>query len=1002
MKHDLMAKSKNIFKLSISQRYNVLLIVCTCLILFVRLFHITELNGLYLFNDEMGYWSHAANLLGMEWLGTEVGYYSYGYSFLLVPILFLTKNMALAYKLAIFENAILGVLSFFVGIRIIEKIDSECYDFIKLSISFCAANYSAFLYQSNIAWSETFLYFIFLVTVWSALNFFENQSLKNTILFSLCIGALYVVHNRTLAIVIAFGITLLIMFIKRRIPLWKLGIMLGIILVLYFCNGIMKNYMLRLMWGDNETSWSRNIASNYFSRVNFFTSLDGIGALLKSLAGKIWYLLISTIMLAYFGFIYIVKKIVFAFKNKSIANFYFLSFVLLCILGMIATDTIAMVQTSFDYSKLYRLDTFFYGRYEDVVSGILIMCGLLYFKENKALVKRDFGVGIAIFVICSASLYYRIKEIPEYFLNTNNVPGIYFFKTFGLMNCCVAVSVIAIEVYSVLTLIQKKRTVIMVIASTLLVAVFMYVGENAYEEGIKPTHELYDSLDDIYQLLNSHNEYNIYLRGSNEQAGQSIRARVTQGHIIFTSEQNDLDNDSFYVISTEELLSILDDPDAYFVADVLEDALIVYGQQLAKNLQGEGYSPISLADITPFDAVESELHFADVVYNENEQKINANINITMGDANTNGYLYNVSRYQLAYHIYDLGGNIILWDGERMEIDSCIAGDQLYTLEIPAGTLPENYMIEIDLVEEGISWFSEEGGKTDTMVVLSHNIEINNSWLSYYILNNNIEKQGFDNPEGNGFAWTISEEAEIVCDLSNDANYAAVMRQGNVIPLNELGLKQYEIEVYLNDKYLDTLIINSENNGSDLLFYVPAKVLSSGSNVFTFKSNLWSPTDYGADDARKLGFALFRLQFADMSKQLDYNVNGVFVGTGFDQVENDFVWTNSERAEIFCILSNEMGDYRATLTQGPAIPFEQLGIDEYNIEVYLNGTHLDTLTIDSDNNGGTLQFTVPASEIMEGENTFSFESNLWSPADYGSADTRQLGFSFSGLSFENVR
>ena len=503
MKNSVMAKAKNIIKLPEFSKYNILLLVYASLILFIRLFHITELNGLYLFDDELEYWSHAANLLGMEWLGPESAYYSYGYSFLLVPILLLTKNMAVAYKLAIFENAIMGVLSFFVGIRIIEKIDSECNGFIKLSISFCAANYSAFLYQSNIAWSETLLYFIFLVTVWSAINFFENQRLKNTILFSLSIGALYVVHNRMLTVIIAFAITLLVMLIKRRISIRNLGIMLGIVIIICFCNGIMKKYMLHLIWGDISTSWSDNSVSDYSDSVNYLVSLGGIGTLLKSLVGKIWYLLISTIMFAYFGFIYIVKKIVSAFQNKDITHFYFFSFILLCILGMIALDTTAAFRTNFDYGELFRLDRLFYGRYEDVVSGILIMCGLLYFRENESVVMRDIGVGIAVFVVCSAGLYSQIKEIPDYFLNANNVPGVYFLKNFRFMYCCAVVSFIAIEVYSVLTLIQKRRTVIMAIASTLLVAAYIYVGENAYEEANKPSHVLYSLVDELknYQEL---------------------------------------------------------------------------------------------------------------------------------------------------------------------------------------------------------------------------------------------------------------------------------------------------------------------------------------------------------------------------------------------------------------------------------------------------------------------------------------------------------------------
>ena len=83
------------------------------LILFTALVHINELNGIHIINDEIGYWSNTANILGYSWKNVCSQYYSYGYSLLLIPIFFITDNVGIMYKLAILENAFLLLCSYF-------------------------------------------------------------------------------------------------------------------------------------------------------------------------------------------------------------------------------------------------------------------------------------------------------------------------------------------------------------------------------------------------------------------------------------------------------------------------------------------------------------------------------------------------------------------------------------------------------------------------------------------------------------------------------------------------------------------------------------------------------------------------------------------------------------------------------------------------------------------------------------------------------------------------
>ena len=108
-------------------------------------------------------------------------------------------------------------------------------------------------------------------------------------------------------------------------------------------------------------------------------------------------------------------------------------------------------------------------------------------------------------------------------------------------------------------------------------------------------------------------------------------------------------------------------------------------------------------------------------------------------------------------------------------------------------------------------------------------------------------------------WTNMREAEITCFVDK-ADYQVTLQQGAKIPLKELGLDDYKIAIYVNDEYLDTAIINQNNNGGEIQFMIPKKMLCEGQNFISFISELWSPMDYGKKDERKMGFGFRNMTF----------------------------------------------------------------------------------------------------------------------------------------------
>lgn len=130
---------------------------------------------------------------------------------------------------------------------------------------------------------------------------------------------------------------------------------------------------------------------------------------------------------------------------------------------------------------------------------------------------------------------------------------------------------------------------------------------------------------------------------------------------------------------------------------------------------------------------------------------------------------------------------------------------------------------------------------------------------------------------------------------------------------------------------------------------------------------------------------------------DFSIaSGRFLGSGFHPSEsNGFCWSAEEKTTVK-VTGIPNGACRFVLLHGYSIPFKELGRQSLTMSIDVNDVHIADISVTGANNGKDITFDVPDKVITDGTANICIQTELWSPADYGSPDRRKLGFSTSGI------
>lgn len=382
-----------------------LIIICVCM------YGLFSIDGFSYYPDEFGYWASAAKNVGYDWseVASLGSYYSFGYSLILTPILYIFKGGVAAYRAAIIVNMLLHCGSLWLLWLIANKIWPRSREMDRVYAVGIAVLYPVWIFYVQMTLSEALITFLYTLICYFFVLLFEKPRVY--IAISLVISLVYIccVHLRTIAIVIA-AVMVLILWAWKNPAFRKIIIIMAILMVCGIIGMVVyKTIITSSVYKDADAGL---IAGNTFAgqiyTIKNLLSPEGVINFLQGCLAKIYYLGIASYGLFYVTIAYAVKRSIRLFKclfdkEKRINNEdLFAVFILLSMIGQFLITAMYMNSVSGPHE-------IFYGRYNEYILPIYILIGALIIMKDGKWVKRYLIALIVSIITCAVGSLYAIR-----------------------------------------------------------------------------------------------------------------------------------------------------------------------------------------------------------------------------------------------------------------------------------------------------------------------------------------------------------------------------------------------------------------------------------------------------------------------------------------------------------------------------------------------------------------------------------------------------------------
>lgn len=378
-------------------------------------FNIYKVYGFSLYPDEFGYWASAAEILGYDWTDTAAlgSYYSYGYGLLLAPILWFFHDCVTAYRAAIAVNILLqcGMMGMLWGIfrRLYHAEASEERKMQLVLAIGTAIFYPPVSFYTQMTMAETLLAFLYILICYQITLFVEKPNVVGAVLIALPLLYIYFVHMRTVGVVLAAVITLLLYAWRNPAGRKALAIAVVILAVGALCGLWVKGRVTDTVYAQVDTVLlSLNDYTGQLVKLKRIFSFPGMKQLLLSSIGKLYYLIMASFGLVFPAIYFCLKKtfgMLGGYATESTdchRDGYVYLFCLLSLVGQFVISVIAGISPG-------RLDEIVYGRYNEYMLPIFIGIGLMMFCDTERKL-RVFGINVCVSVILFGITYWNVMR----------------------------------------------------------------------------------------------------------------------------------------------------------------------------------------------------------------------------------------------------------------------------------------------------------------------------------------------------------------------------------------------------------------------------------------------------------------------------------------------------------------------------------------------------------------------------------------------------------------
>lgn len=383
-----------------------------CLLLFAFIifgifgYGIGKIYGMSIYPDEFGYWANAAQAVGYDWReAVSLGpYYSYGYSILLFPILKFSRDGVTVYRTAVFVNVLMQAGAPFLAWGIYRRLFPLIAEEYCLMAAGMAALYPVWSFYSQMTLTESMLCFLYLLGCYLFVRCLESGSTVTLGVTTVLFIYMYTVHMRTIGILAAFLITLLVMSWQRQ---ERYGGAAGILL-LAGCGITLTALGKRYVSGSVYAMSGAELRAvgEYGSKLHLLTEIltgERTVSFLLGCAGKLYYLFMASfgmLIPAAFCLTQRLNEMITSARHKERVPWrnFFALFAALSILGQFAVTALYM-------SGNGRLDAVFYGRYNEYLIPLMIGLGALELLRKGNFRRHCLWGGAACYALFGITYY---------------------------------------------------------------------------------------------------------------------------------------------------------------------------------------------------------------------------------------------------------------------------------------------------------------------------------------------------------------------------------------------------------------------------------------------------------------------------------------------------------------------------------------------------------------------------------------------------------------------